>query len=384
MFHSIFICPTAARTRFTIYAHDLSKCEFGILPPCLDKWRGVPTIAQFVQSYHLWLPFWCQTACRLQSHVVLNPFAKPPKTPPWPIILPQTIGDCFMAAFKDPVGALQAATEIQQRMHEAQWDPEIEELYKRVMEDREEQAVTDEDGGIRGLRVRIGMQIAVSGSDIKPKRDPVTTGYDHYGTAVNVAARMEAKAFGGEVLVTQDLVDEAGLPELKQRFYIRQQGTVHLKGVPGGKMAWRVLPHALSDRVLPERAPEEEAESDDESEGYEDEQDGSVTRLIESEAKRLGLSRHYLMQQVRSHRHLTLPVFVSIRLVSMFIGPCEPDCFCATPSLNLWSRRSMRSFVRSFVHPFVRSFVRVRSVSRPVVRFDSWQVSPWLGSDNTQ
>ena len=212
---------------------------------------------------------------------------------------PQTIGDCFMVAFKSPLGAVQAATDIQLALHNAQWDPALERVYTHIMADRDEEVVLDEVRGIRGLRVRIGLQIAVPGSDIKPKKDPVTTGYDYYGTAVNVAARMEAKAFGGEVLITQELVDHIGQSEMEQRFFLEPQGTVQLKGVEGGKMAWRVLPQALSRRALPERSPEEEGAEDSGSD--DDSQDHGVSRLIDGEAKRLGLARQYLQQQVCWH-----------------------------------------------------------------------------------
>ena len=51
-----------------------------------------------------------------------------------------------------------------------------------------------------GLRVRIGVHFGMG--DIR--KDPVTLGYDYYGTVVNTAARVEGVGHGGQVLVTEE------------------------------------------------------------------------------------------------------------------------------------------------------------------------------------
>ena len=51
-----------------------------------------------------------------------------------------------------------------------------------------------------GLRVRIGVHYGMG--DIR--KDPVTQGFDYYGTVVNTAARVEGVGHGGQILVTDE------------------------------------------------------------------------------------------------------------------------------------------------------------------------------------
>ena len=52
----------------------------------------------------------------------------------------------------------------------------------------------------RGLRVRIGISYGLG----EPRRDPVSQGYDYYGTVVNTAARVEGVGHGGQTLITEE------------------------------------------------------------------------------------------------------------------------------------------------------------------------------------
>ena len=52
-----------------------------------------------------------------------------------------------------------------------------------------------------GLRVRVGMHYGMG--DIK--LDPVSFGYDYYGTVVNTAARVESACHGGQIGTTQEV-----------------------------------------------------------------------------------------------------------------------------------------------------------------------------------
>ena len=149
--------------------------------------------------------------------------------------------------------AVTAASEIQAELQEADWLPEIAELY----EARQGRHAEEKELAVNGLRVRIGLHVALPNSDIKCRLDEVTTGYDYYGTPVNVAARVEAKAFGGEVLLSDDLVQFLGLETLEKHFYVENQGPVQLKGITGGQVAWRMLPQALAERQLPVRRPDD-------------------------------------------------------------------------------------------------------------------------------
>ena len=54
--------------------------------------------------------------------------------------------------------------------------------------------------GQHGIRVRIGVHCGLG--DIR--KDPVSQGYDYYGTVVNTAARVEGVGHGGQILITED------------------------------------------------------------------------------------------------------------------------------------------------------------------------------------
>lgn len=60
-----------------------------------------------------------------------------------------------------------------------------------------------EDGAWRGLRVRIGLHTGACLSDL----DPTTKRIDYFGNAVNLSARVESQAEGGEIVMSQDTRD---------------------------------------------------------------------------------------------------------------------------------------------------------------------------------
>ena len=126
----------------------------------------------------------------------------------------KTIGDAFMIATSSADAAVLLATELQHTLFECQqWPTEIDDMYC----DLEVARAQESNAAIlyanlpeeryrsmwNGLRVRIG--IHTGPCDIK--LDPVTGGYDYYGPTVNAAARTEAQANGGQVLMTKATVD---------------------------------------------------------------------------------------------------------------------------------------------------------------------------------
>ena len=62
------------------------------------------------------------------------------------------------------------------------------------------------DGAWRGLRVRVGLHTGAVLSDC----DPTTKRIDYFGHSVNLSARVESQAEGGEIVISQ--VRKAGLP----------------------------------------------------------------------------------------------------------------------------------------------------------------------------
>jgi class 3 adenylate cyclase/carbon monoxide dehydrogenase subunit G len=96
----------------------------------------------------------------------------------------KTIGDAVMAVFVSGAAAVEAALEIQSNVERF---------------DREFQAKTGIDAAITvKLGIHRGPMIAVNANEI----------LDYFGTAVNLAARVQGESEGGDVVVTRDLADD--------------------------------------------------------------------------------------------------------------------------------------------------------------------------------
>lgn len=105
----------------------------------------------------------------------------------------KTIGDAVMASFRDPENAMKAAIAIQQGLEQ-----------KRK-----------EDRSFR-MHVRIGVhtgQAIVERSDV-------------YGDAVNVAARIESRGKGGDILVSHGTASQLN----KVAYHLKKKGSFSLKG----------------------------------------------------------------------------------------------------------------------------------------------------------
>ena len=95
----------------------------------------------------------------------------------------KTIGDSFMLSFQDTISAVNAALEIQHRFKQAKW-PERLRL------------------PAAGLVVRIGLH---HGSTIA-EENPITGRVDYRGSTVNEASRIEAKALGGTICISRNVM----------------------------------------------------------------------------------------------------------------------------------------------------------------------------------
>eukprot|EP00668_Euglena_longa_P025945 GGOE01032462.1.p1 GENE.GGOE01032462.1~~GGOE01032462.1.p1 ORF type:complete len:1208 (-),score=384.12 GGOE01032462.1:131-3667(-) len=117
----------------------------------------------------------------------------------------KTIGDSFMCAAHTPQQAVEMSLAIQQTFYTNDWGSEaINAVYR-------EGVAEDDDGRIsrscwNGLRVRVGIHFGQG----EVKRDPVSKGYDYYGTVVNTAARIESACHGGQIGVSQEVFDALG------------------------------------------------------------------------------------------------------------------------------------------------------------------------------
>eukprot|EP00668_Euglena_longa_P030422 GGOE01037906.1.p1 GENE.GGOE01037906.1~~GGOE01037906.1.p1 ORF type:complete len:426 (-),score=134.55 GGOE01037906.1:85-1248(-) len=156
----------------------------------------------------------------------------------------KTIGDSFMCAACSPIKAVDFAVALQREFFERDWGTtSIDTAY----------ALQQEGGaawgashlGWNGLRVRVGIHYGMGEIAL----DPVSKGYDYYGTVVNTAARVKAVCHGGQIGITQSVYDA-----LKGEF----PGTVWgdlgeqlLRGLTERVHLYQVVPAELSERMFP-------------------------------------------------------------------------------------------------------------------------------------
>jgi class 3 adenylate cyclase len=105
----------------------------------------------------------------------------------------KTIGDAIMASFKDPQDALRAAIGIQQVLH--------------LMREKDKSF---------GLKVRIGLHTGHA----------IVEDNDVFGNVVNVAARVESKAKGNEILLSKTTAAKLD----KRNLHLTRKGEYELKG----------------------------------------------------------------------------------------------------------------------------------------------------------
>jgi adenylate cyclase len=108
----------------------------------------------------------------------------------------QTPGDFVLATFDDVPSAFQAAVVAQQALFE------------------KHNAAQEADSGHWKIGLELGEVFAID--------------QDYYGTAINVAARLQALAAPGEIYLTATVRDQVGLPD---NFRIQDVGPKHLKNI---------------------------------------------------------------------------------------------------------------------------------------------------------
>ena len=91
----------------------------------------------------------------------------------------KTIGDAVLAAFNEPADAVRAALAVQQQFRKFNETPHDGEMIVK-------------------LGVHAGRCIAVTLNDQ----------LDYFGSTVNLAARLQSEAGGGEIIVSQSLADD--------------------------------------------------------------------------------------------------------------------------------------------------------------------------------
>lgn len=155
----------------------------------------------------------------------------------------KTEGDSFMAAFGDTLAAVKWCLSVQERLMNLPW-PE-------ALLEHPAAAVVEHDGkpAFRGLRVRMGIHIGRPACH----PNPVTGRMDYFGPTVNRAARVADAAHGGQVLVTQWVLQEVAhkLETSLDDPHLVDLGEHRLKGLDSPVHIHQILPASLAARTFP-------------------------------------------------------------------------------------------------------------------------------------
>jgi class 3 adenylate cyclase len=134
----------------------------------------------------------------------------------------KTIGDAVMASFDDPANAVKAALAMQSR---------IEDF------NRAQGSAAGEGLAIK-LGVHAGPSVVVTLNDR----------LDYFGSAVNMAARLQGQSLAGEIVLSRAVADDPAVRPLLEGQPVREE-SVMLKGFTGPISFLRVLPTGSSSIV---------------------------------------------------------------------------------------------------------------------------------------
>ena len=164
----------------------------------------------------------------------------------------KTAGDSFMIACGDVTDGVGLAMDIQREMLKATFPAAIDLVYAAENDD-ELEAIDDDPSvmsdpaaaaasGWNGLRVRIGVHCG----EAQIVFDEVSKGYDYYGSPVNVAARTESVAHGGQVAITESTLHLIDPKSVGIAANASSLGAFNLKGVTGPTPIHELVPSELS------------------------------------------------------------------------------------------------------------------------------------------
>lgn len=142
-------------------------------------------------------------------------------------------GDGLFATFEGVCEAFDFCRRAQEALNDAPWPTSLLELPE-----------AEEAGGLRGLRVRMGVHLG----EPKTVVDEVTGRTDYAGREVNMAARVASAAHGGQVLASEPAVAGARLDEGPPP---RDLGLFRLSGLPGRHRLFEVDLPATPGRGFP-------------------------------------------------------------------------------------------------------------------------------------
>eukprot|EP00667_Euglena_gracilis_P001565 EG_transcript_1566 len=155
----------------------------------------------------------------------------------------QTVGDSFMIATATAQTAIAIAVDIQQALQDQPFPCAIMDVYeglKKHVEDEPDE-LAPLDPLWNGLHVRIGIHTG----DVQRKWNPVSMNWDYAGQAVNLASRIQGMACGGQVVVSQPVVDSVRFDD---KVDVVSLGPATVKGVSQPVVLYQVLPISLVER----------------------------------------------------------------------------------------------------------------------------------------
>eukprot|EP00906_Rhabdomonas_costata_P011293 RCo016025 len=158
----------------------------------------------------------------------------------------KTIGDSFMMAFSNAEEAMCCCVRIQLALLDLPW-PEA------LLQTETCKPVARKDGSFlwRGLRVRMGVQVG----EPEVVVDHSTSRVDYFGPAVNEAARVESRAHGGEICLTQDVMAQIGRCGAYHEWDITFTGEHSFKGVSQKIPVYSLHHCTLAERSYPPDKP---------------------------------------------------------------------------------------------------------------------------------
>jgi len=147
-------------------------------------------------------------------------------------------GDSWMTAWKDPQSALDWCLRVQILLRHAPWDADL-----LAFDDCKEYMGANGQILLRGLRVRMGVHFGTP--DIV--MDSATKRCDYLGNMVNLSARAEAQAQGGEILATKEFIESVQDHIDMQSYETKLKGQFKLKGIDLPVSLFRIIApkHAL-------------------------------------------------------------------------------------------------------------------------------------------
>jgi len=164
----------------------------------------------------------------------------------------KTEGTTFMVAFWTTWEALCWCLAVQQALVAQTWPSELSEPGAKEIAGR---IVEDSKALFNGMRVYMGMQVGQP----RGKRAPTTGRMDYYGPSVNKSARVAHAANGGQILITDDVLNDIERAKKKMDgknsrlfkglpYKLKEKGHYSLKGIARPVNIYEVLPKTLHKR----------------------------------------------------------------------------------------------------------------------------------------